>query len=197
MELIETKIENGLQLLDQHEADLNLLAEQFKGLTIKGVDDKLGFATLRDARITLKSRRIQIEKDGKALRENAVKFQKRVIEREKQLIAIIEPTENALYMEEKRIEEQKEVIRLEKERKENERIQNRVTALAQFSFAMDLYELKIMPDAEFTELLLKVQDEYNQEQQRLAEVKAEEEKQRQAEQERIRLEREEFARQKG
>jgi hypothetical protein len=54
-----------------------------------------------------------------------------------------------------------------------------------------------MADAAYNDLLSRVEAEYNAEQQRLAEIKAEEERQRIAEQERIRLEREDFARQRA
>jgi colicin import membrane protein len=196
-ELIETQIETGLQVLDQKESSLIELREKYKGLKIAGLDDKAGYKAVREARITLKNARVQVKKDAEALREPAVNFSKTVIAREKQLIQIIVDTENELQQEEDSYDTLVEAARVEKERKENERIQLRVDALSKFNYAHDLYELKLMTDEDYDALLLQVQEEYNLEQQRLAELKAEEEKKRKEEEEKLRVEREEFERQRA
>lgn len=160
--------ENQLQILDKREEGLKVMASEFGALKINGIEDKEGFTKVSEARKKLKAERVQIEKDAKELREGAVKFQKTVIARERELIAIIEPTEDSLYNEEKAIEDQKEAIKKEKERKEAERVQSRVNALSKFSFAIDYVEARGLTDAQFNERLTQAEIDYNQEQERKA-----------------------------
>jgi len=208
MQLIETQIENGLSILDEKEASLIELRERFSSLSIVDVNDKDGFKAVRDARLECKRVRVSVEKDGKALRENAVKFQKAVIKREDDLIAIIAPVERKLEAMEEKYNAWQEEIRIQKEREEQARISERVNKLAKFNYGIDLYDLTIMPDDKFNELLTQVEVDYNTEQERIAKDKAEAEsarlaeEQRQAElraihEENMRKEREEIARQKA
>lgn len=190
-------IESGLAVFNERETGLRQLASDFKGLKVNGVNDREGFTKLSKARITLKNERISIEKDGKALREGALKFQKSVIARENELIEIIRPVEMELKVEEQRIEYEKEAIRIEQERKEKQRVQDRINALDKFGYSIDLYEAHIMPDDKFNELLTHAETEWKAEQERIAFSLAIEEQKRKEEQERERLEREEFERQKA
>lgn len=191
------KIETGLQVLDHREAELIILANKYKDLKIAGVDDKVGYKQVREARIELKTARVSVENDAYGLRENAVKFQKAVIAREKELVAIISTTEKTLQIEEDKYKELLEAIRIEKERNEKERIQNRINALAKFNCAIDLYEATTMPDDKFNEILTQAEIDFNAEQERIAKAKAEEERLRNEEAERLRLEREELAKQRA
>lgn len=186
--------ENGLQILDQREAGLIALAEQYKDLRINGVDDKEGYKKVRQARIELKNARVAVENDAKALRENAIKFQKTVIAREKELVSITLGTEESLQGEEDRYNEAIETLKIEEEKKEKARIQNRIVALAKFNYALDLYEVTTMTDDKFNELLTQVEIDYNKEQERIANEKAETERMRNEEAARLKAEREEIER---
>jgi hypothetical protein len=195
-ELIQT-IENSLELLDQNEASLIELANKYSGLKINGLEDRQGYISVREGRLALKAKRVQTEKDGKSLRDNAIKFQKAVIKRENELIAIIEPVERELQQQEESYNALKEQQRLEEERKEKARVQLRIDALAKFNHACDLYELTIMEEENFQALLGEAQAAFEKEQERIAAEKAEAERQRIAEQERLRVEREELDRQRA
>lgn len=188
--IIDNQIETGLQILDKYEADLIALRESMKGLKIAGPEDREGYRLVRENRITLKNTRVKIEKAGKELREPAIRFQKAVIKKEDDLIAIIAPLERQLQAQEEQFDRWQEEARIEKERAEKAKVQARVTALAKFNAAHDLYDLQIMDDAKFLELLTQVEADYNAEQERIAAEKAEAERQRIAEQERLRVERE-------
>ncbi len=194
MEGVETQIENGLQILDQKEAELTELSQKFTGLTIDGLEDKEGFKAVREGRITLKNARVSVQKAGKSLRENAVKFQKRVIERENELIALISPTESFLEQQEDSYLALQEQARIKKEREENERIQKRVDSLAKFNYAHDLYELKIMPEENFQALLGHAEAEFLKDQERIRLEREAEEIKRNEEEERLANERAELDR---
>jgi hypothetical protein len=197
METIDTKIETGLQILDEKETSLIELKARCSGLKISGIEDKQGFKAVREARLTLKDARVQIQKDGKSLRENAIRFQKAVIEKENQLIDIIAPIEKELQQEEETYNSLVEQERLKKEREEDQRIQKRIDALAKFNHGLDVYEAKIMPEEDYQALLGHAEAEYLKEQERIAAEKAKAEQERIAEQERLRVEREELQRQQA
>jgi len=99
------------------EVNLITLADSFKDLKVNGVDDKEGLREVETARKLLKKKRVDIGKISDGLRESAVKFQKAVIAREKELVALIKPTEDKLEAIEDAIWQEKENIRKENERK--------------------------------------------------------------------------------
>jgi hypothetical protein len=77
-------------------AELTKLVVASKGLGLPDHTDKAQLRKIKDARLSIRDARVAITKTGKALREDALKFQKAVIAKEKELIAIIEPEENRL-----------------------------------------------------------------------------------------------------
>lgn len=85
-----------LEKFDPNVAELTRLADQYKGLTIKGPDDEEGYKAVHAARVELKKARTKIQKTGKELRAEAIAFQKAVIAKEKDLIALVEPVEKQL-----------------------------------------------------------------------------------------------------
>lgn len=74
-------------------AELTALATSYRGLSIAGIEDEAGYELVHRARIDLRNKRVAIQKTGKSLREDANAFAKKVIEREKELIALVEPIE--------------------------------------------------------------------------------------------------------
>lgn len=89
------------------EAHLLEMVKATKKITVDDMGDPKQLAVVKENRIELKKARVQIEKTGKALREDANAFAKAVIAKEKELIAIIAPEEDrleALEDEAKRIE---------------------------------------------------------------------------------------------
>jgi colicin import membrane protein len=186
---------NNLAILDEQEVELKTLADQYKNLSIAGIDDKEGYKVANDARLILKKRRTKVENDAEALRANAVKFQRTVIAREKQLVGIIAAVEIDLKSKVDAIDKEKERLRIEEERREDARIQSRIDQLAKFGHGLDLYDAKIMPEENFQALLGHAEAEWNKEQQRIADEKANAEQERLAELERMRIEREQLTRQ--
>src|SRR3990167_355056 len=85
--------ELSLKEIEPGIAKLTEMAGAVRGLTIAGVDDVAGYKAVHDARMGLRAERVRIAKACKAIREKAVEFQKSVIAKEKEYIAIIEPTE--------------------------------------------------------------------------------------------------------
>jgi hypothetical protein len=187
----------SLQLLSKREQELITLREEIKGLVIANHDDKKGYNAVRDARLKAKKARTSIVNDAKKIREGANKFISVVIAEQNRLIEIIEPEECRLVKMEEDFEEEQERRRIEEERKEQKRIQDRVDALGKYNHGIDLYYVSVMPEEDFQALLGHAEAEFNKEQERIANEKAEAEAARIAEQERLRVEREELERQQA
>ena len=83
----------NLEKFDPTVAELTKIAEESRAITITDFEDRKQIEAVRTKRIELKKTRVSIEKRGKELREDAITFQKAVIAKEKELIAIIEPEE--------------------------------------------------------------------------------------------------------
>ncbi len=77
-------------------SELQSLVQQSQSLMLTDPTDKGLLKKVTEARIGIKNARVNITKTGKGLREDALAFQRAIITREKQLIAIIEPEENRL-----------------------------------------------------------------------------------------------------
>lgn len=180
------------------EGSLYSLAASYQNLTVNGVDDKEGLKAVESARKELKKKRVEIKKISEELRDSAVKFQKAVIAREKELIAYIEPQELRLMAIEDAIWEEKENIRKENERKESERIQNMLDKLNAVNQGIDFHTLKGMTDEQFNDVLEVATAKYEEgkrflqeEQQRQAEIARIEELNRREEEARLAKERKE------
>lgn len=133
-----------LQEFDPTAAKLMEMVAATKDITATDLRDKVQLAVVRENRITLKKARVQIEKIGKSLREDAVARQKAVIAKENELIAIIEPEEERLAS----IEEEARylAIREEREQKAPARRQ-RLHAIEGVTFTDD--EFVQLDDAQF------------------------------------------------
>lgn len=174
-------MELNIEQFNPTAVELTTLADKYKGLEIKGVDDKEGYLTVSCARKELGKARVDIEKKGKLLRSDALSFQRAVIEKEKELIAIIEPTESALS-----IMEKAHLLEVEKLK--------RVKSLPERKERMALYglfpsdeELLVMDENAFSEFAMYAKEKY---------LEAQERKQREEQEaaaEKLRLEQEAHA----
>lgn len=186
-------ITKELQKYDTTDAAIATLRQQYMALTIKGLDDKDGFDQVHKARMNVKTKRVQVAKRGKELREDAVAFQKAVLTEEKRIIGLLEPIEDHLSDEESRVEQERSRIKAEAEAKEATRIQARVNRLFSLGCRFDgmsySYGQLIAPqalvksctDEQFETFIGVIQDAINQE----STKKAEEERERREEADRI------------
>ncbi len=78
----------------KHEAKLVALAAQ--STAIVAITNPASYKELHSARMALKTERVNLEKEGKAARDDATKFSKAVIAEQARLIAIIQPEETRL-----------------------------------------------------------------------------------------------------
>ena len=176
------------------------LKERYMSVTINGIEDKAGYKLADEARKNCKTMRVMATKVCKAGREEAVKIQKDWIAKEKEVTGEIELVEAHLEAELKKVDDAKEAIRIEEERRQQEMIQNRVKQLMGngCSFDGSVYsingatishtEVAMMQDSLFIPFLETAKAKYK----KLLAEKAEAERLQKEEEERQRKEREEF-----
>ena len=166
-----TFIEQELQKFDVVEAKLIELASNGKGLKIASPEDRTGIEAVKKARIAIKNERVRIEKKGKELRDQATKFNKAVLAKEKEYLAIIVPTEDELQAEEKRIADEQARIDREIVEKKQRITYERLNALSAVGFVIDYSRAEAMTDEQFEKELAEGTSLFQAEQKRLAEQK--------------------------
>lgn len=150
---LEPFIQKELEKFEIKKEDLEALVKSFEGIIITGVDDKEGYRKVHDARMAIKKKRVEITQVGKTMRAKATAFNKAVIAREYEFVEILEPREIELQIMEDDIDEQREIIRQEKERKEDARIQTMSDALAKVGYAADYVTLKGFTEQQYADTL--------------------------------------------
>jgi len=135
--------------------EINALAERCKGLVIKDINDKQGYLAVHQARMELKNARVNLKKTGKEARAEALAYQKKVIDLEKELIAIIEPTERDLEEKQKNIDLQKEMI------KRQEILPDRKDKLLEINVEIEDNFILVMDDNEFDSFFNSKKEEYS------------------------------------
>lgn len=176
-------------------------SDKFSVLTINGIEDKSGYEKVREARLFIKGRRVEVEKTSKLLKADALAFQRAVNEEEKRIVALLDPIETQLELKEQNFEAEKQKLRDELLRKEQERINARVALLMENgcsfngehyyigeSGVMSLTNVKEYTDRKFDLIL----DEVKLENIKIVEAKAEAERLQKEEAERLKAEREEL-----
>lgn len=93
---------------------LQQMVEATKNITATDLTDKDQLKIVKENRMALKNARVKIEKRGKELRDDAIKYQKDVIAKERELVSIISGEEDRL----SEIEEEAKQIQIRKERAE-------------------------------------------------------------------------------
>ncbi len=100
-------MELNIEKFDPTTEQLTKMVIASKKITVSDINDKAQIEVVRKARIELKTARVAITKKGKEMREEANAFQKAVIAKEKELVAIIEPEELRLEAIEDEVKAQK------------------------------------------------------------------------------------------
>lgn len=180
------QIQTGLQAFEERKEKVSALAEKTSLLELTDWKDKESLKLVSSFRKEIKSERVAIQKEGKAMRDLITPINKHILSKEKELVDILEPQEQRL----QRLEDWAEA-ELEKEKQaaieaENARIQNRIDALAEFGYQIDYTDVKSMSDETFGKYLDGAKAQFEKEQ---AE-KAEAERLRLEQEEKERLERE-------
>lgn len=144
-------IDNELKKFNLTDAAIDDLKSKYMPLTINGIVDKEGYKVVNEARKVVKKYRIDIDKRRKELNADALEYQRRINGEARRITALLEPIENHLALEEKKIDDEKERIRREKEIAEAARIQDRINKILSLNFRFNgVYYISNFVD-DFTE----------------------------------------------
>lgn len=99
----------NIEKFDPTVEELRKIATAASAVVVTDFTDKTQLDLVIETRKQLKAARVRITKTGKGLREEALKFQRDVIAKEKELVAIIEPEEERLSKIEEEVERQKHI----------------------------------------------------------------------------------------
>lgn len=163
------KITTGLESFEQRKQSLIDLAESAEHLAIESIGDTEGIKAVSTKRKELKSARVQIEKEGKSMRDLITPISKHISAKEKELLSIILPHEERLYAREQWVEKEIEKIQQEKEAEEKARIQQRIDQLAKYNVAIDYVMCLGLTDEQFEKKLSVAKSEFEAEQKRIEE----------------------------
>lgn len=149
-------------------AELQKLADEYKSLTIKGVDDVDGYSKVVEALKVLQKKRKGLKDTGKELRQDARDFASAVIELENSLVGILQPTEEKLKEMRKSIDNERLIV----ERKAL--LPDRKEKLEKINVEVSDDELLLMSPEKFQEFYNLKNAEYLEEKERkLAEAEME------------------------
>lgn len=168
------------------DAAIAKLNTEYMALTVKGVNDKDGYAIVSAARKDIKSRRVEVEKTRKKLKEDALEYGRAVDKEAKRITAMLEPIETYLESQEKIVDDEKARLKAEAEAKEAARIQSRIDKLFSFGcsfngmnyilpfapYAVPQAIIKTCPDEQFEQICSEFQKLVTAEQERLEKEKA-------------------------
>ncbi|HUT88025.1 MAG TPA: hypothetical protein VMY37_00885 [Thermoguttaceae bacterium] len=87
------------------------MAAEYLPLAIRDVNDSVGAKIVHEARMVVKSHRVDVEKTRKALKADALEFGRKVDAEAKRIVALLTPIEQHLSDQESAYEEAKEAIR--------------------------------------------------------------------------------------
>jgi len=181
----------SIEKFSPKKSELIKLANEYKTIKIDGLDDSVGYKKADEARKDLKSKRVEIQKVGKVLRADALKFQKEVIAYEKYLIGVIEPIEKGLKEQQDEIKKQKERIA------RKELLPERIKMLSDINVDIEEEILLDMDDIEFQAFYNSKHDDYLEEKNKVLKAEKEAfEEQKRLEEMKKRAEKEAFEEQK-
>lgn len=143
----------NLDSFSPKKAELIALANDLRPTLDITIIDKKTYDMVHSAQMKLADARIVTEKQGKALREDAISFQRMVLEREKELLSEITPIEEALKAKKKAYNDEQERLKQEEINRKERVLNDRITQLAEYNYTPNIITLRDMSNETFGKLL--------------------------------------------
>lgn len=151
---------SALSSITAIETSIAEMRQKYMPLKITDVDDKKQFDAVHEARMEVRTLRIDVEKKRKELKADALEFGKLVDSSAKKITGMIEPIEEHLQQQEDIVTAEKERRKREAEEKRQAVLQSRVDQLTAVGGACSIVLLGGMTDSEFSEVLSKATAEH-------------------------------------
>lgn len=191
-------IQGELSKFNVADAVISDMKTQFTALKIDGIKDTKGYKAVHAALMTVKGKRVEVEKKRKELKADSLAFGRAVDAEAKRITALLKPIEDHLAGEKQAILDEKARIKAEKEQQERAELEAKIRAEQEAKAAEEKARLEAAALAE-AERLAKIEAEQEAERQRLAAIaqeqsrkEAEREVKREAERQALEAERQEI-----
>lgn len=143
----------NLDSFSPKKAELIALADTLRHTLDIVIVDKKTYEEVHSAQMKLADARIITEKQGKALREDAIAFQRQVLEREKELLAPLIPIEDALKAKKKAYNDEQERIKKEESDRKERILTERIQKLSEYNVVPNVTMIRDLSDDLFAKLL--------------------------------------------
>ena len=130
-------IQNEIQKYSVADAVISELKVKFKGLKIKGIDDKKGYEEVKKAQLIMRDYRTSVEKKRTELKADSIKIGKGIDEEARRLTALIAEVEDPLKEKRQAIDDAKKAEEERIEREAEEKFQNRIKELEAVGISFD------------------------------------------------------------
>ncbi len=105
-------------------AEITEMSSQYMKLTIKSIADKKGFGIVHDARMDVKGKRVAVEKQRVKYKAKILEVGREIDSDANTIFTLLEPIESHLQREEQAISDEKARVAAEKDRLEEERVED-------------------------------------------------------------------------
>lgn len=149
MSMVETSVDSKLIEFSKSDAAIALMAEKFLPLTLANPTDAKGFGVIHEARMLVKTKRVEIEKKRVELKADALAFGRQVDSEAKRLTALVEPIESHLADQEKIFTDERDREKREAEAKRQLELQKRIDDLDAIGAMINPAIIVAMTEAEY------------------------------------------------
>jgi hypothetical protein len=153
----------NLDSFSPKKAELTALATELAHLEDLTIVDKKTYELVHIGHMKLADARITTEKQGKTLREDALAFQRKVLEREKELLSEITPLEDTLKAKKKAYNDEQDRIKKEEIDRKERILNDRMYQLHEYGQSdFDIARLRDLSDDLFHKLLADTKQEFEE-----------------------------------
>jgi hypothetical protein len=146
-------IEKALATYRPSTAAIAEMSAAYMPLVVRNEDDKVGYATVRAARLVVKEKRVAVEKCRVALKEGALRYGQAVDAEARRLTALLSPIEAHLQAQENIVAQATERRRLAEEAAALDRLRERMARLAEAHSPAIAEDVRDLSAQEFDALL--------------------------------------------
>lgn len=157
---MQQDIDSLPQRYDVSDAAIAEMRKQFLPLVIQSPEDKQGAKRVREARLTVKSTRVAVEKTRKALKEDALRYGQAVDAEARRLTALLTPIEEHLEAQEAAMEAEVKRRATEAERQRIQRLEMRMASLRALESPLLRMDVEAMTDEQFDAALSRAAVDY-------------------------------------
>jgi len=155
------EVETGVIKFVPTDTAIAEMRDRYMGLKVNGIDDKEGLKAVHDARMTVKAKRVDVEKRRKELKAGALEYGRKVDAEAKRITGMLKPIEDHLQHEEDIVKREQERIAAEEAERQAAITKARMEKLAAVGASVFPTEVQMWTDEDYLAELTKATDAFN------------------------------------